>query len=79
VYLAAFGGFGLEKVLYFVMRNRPPKILAEYHDNLLKTLNPDEKYVYVIIFPNDFDKKFQQADPNGVLFHFSQKTSVFAN
>jgi hypothetical protein len=79
LYVAAFGGFGLEKVLYFGMKHRPPKIETNYHENLLKVLKRNEKYVYVIIFPNDFNKKFENADPNGRLFQFSERESVFAN
>jgi 4-amino-4-deoxy-L-arabinose transferase-like glycosyltransferase len=79
LYLAAYGGFGFEKVLYFAMKNRPPKIQTDYHENLLKVFNCDEKYVYVILFPNDFNEKFRQADPKGRLFQFSGRLSVFAN
>ena len=61
------------------MKNRPPKIETDYHANLLKTFNRSEKYVYVILFPSEFNKKFQEADPNGRLFQFSERQSVFAN
>ena len=79
VYLAAFAGFGLEKVLYFVMRNRPPRIQADYHENILKAFNRKEQYVDVIIFPSEFNEKFRKADPSGRLFQFSERLSVFAN
>ena len=61
---------------------RPPGprgFQTNYHDNLLKTFRRNEKYVYLIVFPAEFDEKFQQADPCGRLFHFSKRWSVFAN
>ena len=80
VYVAAYGGFAYDKVLYFVLKPaRPAKIATEYHTSLLKTFNPKEKYVYAILFPSEFDKRFREADPNGRLFPFSKAWSVFAN
>lgn len=79
-YVAAYGGFGFARVLYFFMKDpRPRTILTDYHENLLKAFDRKEKYVYLIIFPVEFDEKFRKADPNGRLFHFSRRWSVFAN
>jgi hypothetical protein len=58
---------------------RPRRIETDYHENLLKAFDRSEKYVYLILFPAEFDEKFQQADANGRLFHFSKRWSVFAN
>jgi hypothetical protein len=58
---------------------RPRKIETEYHSVFLKAFDRNEKYVYVILFPNEFNKKFVEAYPNGRLFQFSEAWSVFAN
>jgi Dolichyl-phosphate-mannose-protein mannosyltransferase len=80
VYVAAYGGFGFAKVLYFFMKApRPRRIETDYHNNFLKVFDRNEKYVYLITFPTEFEEKFQKADPNGRLFHFSRTWSVFAN
>jgi hypothetical protein len=80
VYVAAYGGFGYGRILYFFMRNPPPRrIETDYHENLLKAFNRNEKYVYLVLFPEEFDEKFRKADPAGRLFQFSKRWSVFAN
>ncbi len=81
LYIAAFPGFGFDRIYYFAgkeSRDRR-KIQTEYHVNLLKKFNPDEKYVYVMIFAEHFEKSFRQADPRGRSFRFSPAYTVFAN
>lgn len=41
--------------------------------------HPNEKYVYAIIFPQDFEEKFAQLDANGRIIHISKGYSLFAN
>jgi hypothetical protein len=42
-------------------------------------LNPREKYVYLMIFPEVFEKPFREADPSGKFFLFSNGYATFAN
>lgn len=77
IYVAAFPNFALEKVYRFYERGQAVK--ADYHDNLLAHFKTDEKYVYVIIFPHEFNNKFQAADPQGRIVNFSRTYSLFFN
>lgn len=55
------------------------KILTDYHINFLNNFNSEEKYVYVIIFPQDFNKKFEEKDNKGKIIEFSNNYSLFIN
>lgn len=81
LYIAAFPGYGYNRIYYFSgpQARRRPKVETEYHANMLKIFNPGEKYVYVILFPEDFEKLFREADPRGKFFRFSNGFAVFAN
>ncbi len=73
--VAAFGGFHLQYTLSFFV----PKadILTDYHDNILKSFGEDHRDVYVILFPEEFNKKFLAADPHGTLLtDISRKYSI---
>ena len=50
-----------------------------FHDNLLKKFNANEKYVYVIILPEPFRKRFEAADPKGRWTRFSNNCILFWN
>lgn len=78
VYIAAFPSFALEKVYYFWEPGK--KIITDFHDNLLNNFVRNEKYVYIILFPKQFNVKFEQADPNGkIISNVSTVYSLFVN
>ncbi len=79
IYVAAYPGFGFDKVYYFSQGKNAKSITTGYHDGFITTFNPNEKYVYAIIFPEDFNDKFQQLDPNGKIINISKGYSLFAN
>lgn len=81
LYVAAFPGFGFHRIYYFAGREsrERPNVVSGYHVDLLPRLDPQEKYVYVMIFANEFQEQFRTADPRGRLFRFSPSYSVFAN
>ena len=79
IYVAAFRTFAFQRVFYFRDRRRNKHIESAFHRDLLKKLHPDEKYVYVMIFPDEFQKPFEQADPRGRFFRFSVNYGIFAN
>jgi hypothetical protein len=78
LYVAAFPAFGFEKVLYF-RGGWKGRVETDFHDTLLKKFNRRERYVYVMIFGGDFQKRFEYADPNGRYSRFSTTYSLFAN
>ena len=78
VYLAAFPAHGLGRVFYFFNPNK--KIEVDYHDVLLSKINPGEKYLYIILFPDQFNEKFKKADENGrIIDDIVDKYSLFVN
>lgn len=78
IYFASFPSYAFEKVYYFFNPKR--QFITEYHDNLLRNFNRNEKYIYIIIFPTDFDEKFKYADPNGrIINNLSPNYSLFIN
>lgn len=79
IYIASFPGFAFEKVYYFSNRKNALSIQTRYHNDFLQTFNPNEKYVYVIFFPNDFNEKFNKLDPNGRTIPYSSDYSLFIN
>lgn len=80
VYVAAFDAFSFQKIFYFQDRWRKSRhVETGFHDNLLKKFNPNETYVYVIILPEPFRKRFEQADPHGRWARFSDRYSLFWN
>jgi len=79
LYVASFPGYNFEKIFYFVENGERKKIKTDYHANFLNSFNQREKYVYVIIFPTEFDRKFQEKDPLGKIINFSSQYSLFVN
>jgi 4-amino-4-deoxy-L-arabinose transferase-like glycosyltransferase len=79
LYVAAFRSFAFQKIFAFRDRWKNRRVESAYHDTLLKKFNRGEKYVYVMIFPDDFRKRFEKADPGGRFFRFSASYGVFAN
>lgn len=80
IYVASFPGYIFEKIYYFVTNDKDPaKIETGYHIDLLNKFNVEEKYLYVILFPDSFNEKFRQKDPQGIIYNFSQEYSLFYN
>ncbi len=79
VYVAAFPSFGFEKCYYFTPGKNARRVVTDYHKAFLETFNPDEKYLYVITIPKDFDEKFARLDPRGRIIRFSPNYSLFVN
>jgi len=78
LYVAAFPGYALDYIYYFVKPDQ--KIVVDYHVNVLHDFKYDEKYVYVIVFPDQFDEVFLEKDPNGRIINSGfKKYSIFAN
>lgn len=79
LYIASFPGYAFEKIFSFVEPAANRKVITDYHINLLNRFNSQEKYVYVIIFPESFYEKFQRKDKNGKIINFSNSFSIFVN
>ena len=78
VKVAAFGGFHLGYTLHFFLPGVDVEV--DYHQQLLDRFDSSREYVYVILFPPEFDQKFQRADPTGVLLtNVSRKYSIFVS
>lgn len=78
VYIAAFPTHGLGRVFYFFERSK--KVEVDYHDTLISKINPEEKYLYIILFPDQFNEKFKEADENGrIIDDVVDKYSLFVN
>jgi len=79
-YIAAFPGFHLEKVWYFMAPEFQKRtVSAAYHWNLQNHMNPDEKYVYILTLPRDYAQQFKAADPKGNIVQFNDQYSLFVN
>src|SRR3989338_2136506 len=75
LYIASFPGFAFEKIYYFSEGRKAPRIVTDYHDNLLKSFDKGKKYVYVIIFSDVFNEKFKNIDPAGKIIQFPENYS----
>lgn len=79
IYVAAFPAYAFEKIYYFTENKKAISIQSDYHINLIRRFNPNEKYLYIILFPDNFDDKFLQLDKKGELVKFSKTHSLFFN
>ncbi len=79
LYIAAFDAFAFQKIFYFLDKWKSRHVETGFHVNLLRTLNRNEKYVYVMILGDAFRERFQKADPRGRYARFSVGYSLFAN
>jgi len=79
IYIASFPGYALEKIIYFTIKNKGSKTLisTDYHQNYINKFDPTENYLYVLIFPDIFNNKFQELDPAGKLIKYSKNYSFF--
>jgi 4-amino-4-deoxy-L-arabinose transferase-like glycosyltransferase len=67
VKVAAFGGFHLGYTLHFFLPG--VDIETDYHQQLLDRLKESQShdYVFVVLFPDEFNGKFLKVDPTGVV------------
>jgi hypothetical protein len=79
LYVAAFPNFAFEKIYRFVPGRTASRVLSDYHVQLLRTLDPGERYVYLVTLPEDFDAAFERRDPRGRIIRFSPEYSLFVN
>jgi len=77
--MAAFPGYVFERMYRFFPGSNRPILETDYHANLLNRFTPDEKYVYAMIYAEEFGPKFQAMDPVGKLYRYSDVYSIFAN
>ncbi len=69
LFIAAYPAYAYSRICYFAgQASRRPRIVTDFHRNLLKTLRRGEKWVSVIILIEDFREAFQKADPSGRFF-----------
>jgi hypothetical protein len=61
-----------------VDRRKGP-IVCNYHDPLLQNLDPNERYVYIVLFADEFRARFQKVDPNGHFKVFAPGWGIFLN
>lgn len=79
VHIAAFPSFALEKQWFFFPGTTARTIDTKFHKDYLTKFNTDERYVYVVALPDDFEQEFKQADPNGTFIRYSPKYGLFIN
>lgn len=67
VKVAAFGGFHLGYTLRFFLPG--VDVETDYHQQLLDRLKQSRSrdYVFVVLFPEEFNAKFRRVDPTGVV------------
>ena len=66
LYVAAFDAFAFQKIFYFQDRGENRHVETGFHENLLQNVQPDEKYVYVMILPSDFREPFERPIPGAL-------------
>lgn len=79
LYVAAFPGHAYEKLAYFVTPRRTAPTVSQYHADLLRDLNANERYVYVMIYPESFEQRFRRLDPKATFRLYRQDWGVFVN
>lgn len=78
-YMAAYPNFALSKIMYVVSGGKQNEIRTDYHNHLIMSFNPEEKYCYLILFPEAFDQTFMNLDENGKIYQLTESFSLFKN
>ena len=78
-YVAAFPGQAFGRLAYFASPRRPERIMTAYHKDLIRQFRPDEKYLYVVLFPEGFRARFERLDSNGRFVMFGNVWGLFFN
>jgi len=79
IHVAAFPAFALDKLYPFFTPTAATSIDTQYHNAYLSRFNRNEAYLYVITLPEEFKRKFEDADPAGTYIQFSDKYGIFVN
>lgn len=79
LWVGAFPGHGYEKVAYFATPRRRGPVLSQYHADLIREFDEKEPYVVVMIFPEGFEQRFKNIDPNGRFAFYRDAWGLFVN
>ena len=79
LYVAAFPGHAYRKLAYWAPTRRRTPTISDYHGDLLRRLDPDEKYLYLVTFGSEFRERFTKMDPRGRYIPPAQPWAVFLN
>lgn len=80
IYLAAFPNFHLYKVIYFFGQGNVKKMTpqqVDYHQKLLNNFNPNENYLYILLYPKEFKQLFIEKDSSGQFLPYSEDYGLF--
>lgn len=79
IYIAAFPSYHLKKVFHFFNKSNMKNAEVDYHEDVLEAFNVNEKYLYIILFPQVYGDSFIKKDNKGRLSYFSNDLGLFAN
>lgn len=79
IYVASYPGFAFEKIYYFSKDKSAISITTDYHENIIKNFTPQEKYLYIVIFPSEFKERFISLDQKGKIIYLSKDYLLLAN
>ncbi len=65
LYVAAFPGHAYRKLAYWAPTRRRTQTISDYHGDLLRRFNTDERYLYLVTFGSEFRERFTKMDPRG--------------
>lgn len=65
LYVAAFPGHAYRKLAYWAPTRRQTPTTSDYHGDVLRRFNTEEKYVYLVTFGPEFKERFTRRDPQG--------------
>jgi hypothetical protein len=65
LYVAAFPGHAYRKLAYWAPTRRRTPTISDYHGDLLRRFNTDERYLYLVTFGSEFRERFTKMDPRG--------------
>jgi len=65
LYVAAFPGHAYRKLAYWAPTRRKTPTISDYHGDLLRRFNTEEKYLYLVTFGSEFRERFTKMDPKG--------------
>lgn len=78
-YVAAEPVSAFAKIGYWADERWDRMPRTDYHDPLLREMKTEEKYVYVVAYPDEFWERFLRCDPNGRFRKVSKNYGLFCN